>query len=202
MSGNDAVRVFNWRSELPMLCGSVVTLREPVAADVSRLADVLSLPDAARFDLIEPVSGHSVLRFVERAALERAAGAAFTYVIVQASTGDTVGLVQVRQMDPIFEGATWEFTLVPSARGTGAFVDAAQLVGSFAFASVGARRLEARIDVDNARAKAALRKIGAVQEGILRRSMRRGDDYVDQALWAVLMETWEYSTRPAVLIVH
>jgi RimJ/RimL family protein N-acetyltransferase len=202
MSGNDAVRVFNWRSELPMLCGSVVTLREPVAADVSRLADVLSLPDAARFDLIEPVSGHSVLRFVERAALERAAGAAFTYVIGQASTGDTVGLVQVRQMDPIFEGATWEFTLAPSARGTGAFVDAAQLVGSFAFASVGARRLEARIDVDNARAKAALRKIGAVQEGILRRSMRRGDDYVDQALWAVLMETWEYSTRPAVLIVH
>ncbi|PYR32420.1 MAG: 30S ribosomal protein S5 alanine N-acetyltransferase, partial [Acidobacteria bacterium] len=36
----------------------------------------------------------------------------------------------------------------------------------------------------------ALRKLGAVQEGILRRSLRRGGEYLDQVLWSLLKEDW------------
>ena len=42
--------------------------------------------------------------------------------------------------------------------------------------------------VDNGRGNAALRKLGAVQEGILRQSFLRNGRYLDQALWAILPE--------------
>ena len=34
------------------------------------------------------------------------------------------------------------------------------------------------------------RKLGAVQEGILRKSFLRGGKYLDQALWAIVEEDW------------
>jgi len=75
-------------------------------------------------------------------------------------------------------------------RGTGVFVEVARLVGSFTFGTIGAHRLEARVPVQNGRGNGALRKLGAVQEGILRESARRGEEYVDQVLWSLLKEDW------------
>jgi RimJ/RimL family protein N-acetyltransferase len=76
-------------------------------------------------------------------------------------------------------------------RGSSVFIEAARLVGSFTFGSVGTHRLEARVLLRNGRANGALRKLGAVQEGILRRSVRQsGGDYLDQVLWSLLKEDW------------
>ena len=36
----------------------------------------------------------------------------------------------------------------------------------------------------------ALRKLGAVQEGLRRRSARRGQEYIDQVLWSLLKDDW------------
>ena len=69
-------------------------------------------------------------------------------------------------------------------------LEAARLVGSFVFGVVGTHRLEARVSVSNGRGNGALRKLGAVQEGVLRRSLRRGGEYLDQSLWSVLQEDW------------
>jgi RimJ/RimL family protein N-acetyltransferase len=44
--------------------------------------------------------------------------------------------------------------------------------------------------VQNGRGNGALRKIGAVQEGILRKSFLRGGKYLDQALWTILDDDW------------
>jgi RimJ/RimL family protein N-acetyltransferase len=44
--------------------------------------------------------------------------------------------------------------------------------------------------LQNGRGNGALRKIGAVQEGVLRRSFRRNDEYLDQALWSIFDEDW------------
>ena len=122
-----------WRNELPLLSGRVVTLREPVTQDLGPLVDLLSIGDATRFGLDEPVTDVGVQELIERVARERAGGLAFTYVITLATARTVVGLVQVRQLDPSFEAAEWECTIAPSSRGTGIFLEAARLVGSFAF---------------------------------------------------------------------
>ena len=190
-----------WRNELPSLTGRVVVLREPSTPDLGPLVDLLSLGDATRFGIDEPVSEVGVRELIERFARERASGAGFTYVITLATARTIVGLVQVRQLDPSFEAAEWECTIAPSSRGSGIFLEAARLVGSFTFGSIGTHRLEARVLLQNGRANGALRKLGAVQEGVLRRSVRRAGEYCDQVLWSLLKEDWGehwVSTAPRV----
>src|SRR5216684_2484760 len=193
--------VTDWRRELPVLTSRAATLREPTPADLGPLFDLLSLADATRFGIDDPVTEMSVLDFIERAARTRAAGLGFAYAILGGASGAMVGLAQVKQLDLAWEAAEWEATLAPSARGTGAFLEAARLIGSFAFGTVGAHRLEARVLVQNGRANGALRKLGAVQEGVLRRSIRRSGEYLDQVLWSILKEDWGdhwVSTAPRV----
>jgi RimJ/RimL family protein N-acetyltransferase len=60
----------------------------------------------------------------------------------------------------------------------------------FVFDTIGATRLEARAATANGRGNGALRKIGAVQEGVLRRSFRRHGQYHDQVLWGILADDW------------
>jgi len=190
-----------WRAELPVLTGRFVTLREPTTQDLGPLVTLLSIRDATRFGLDEPVSDIAVQELIDRFARERASGIAVTYVITATAARTIVGLAQVRQLDPSFEAAEWECTVAPSSRGSGIFLDAARLVGSFAFGTLGTHRLEARVLSQNGRGNGALRKLGAVQEGVLRRSIRRGGDYLDQVLWSLLREDWGdhwVSTAPRV----
>ncbi len=197
----NAVSPHEWRQQLPPLTAKLVTLREPTPADLRPLMVLLLLGDASRFGIEEPLSEVAVQQMLDRIARERSAGIAFTYAITVTSTRALVGLVQARQIDLSWESAEWECTVAPSWRGTGVFIETARLVGSFAFGTVGVHRLEARVLLQNGRANGALRKLGAVQEGILRESMRRGTDYLDQVLWSVLKEDWGehwVSTAPRV----
>jgi RimJ/RimL family protein N-acetyltransferase len=69
-------------------------------------------------------------------------------------------------------------------------MEGAKLVVDFAFDTIGVHRLEARAAVQNGRGNGALRKVGAVQEGTLRRSFLRNGEYLDQALWSILDTDW------------
>jgi RimJ/RimL family protein N-acetyltransferase len=190
MADSTVIGVPTWRNALPMLSGRTVTLREPVAEDLPFLLNLLSLGDATRFGIDEPLSEVVVHEFIERASRDRANGVAAVWAITLTATRSIVGLVQLRQLDPAFEAAEWECTLAPSARGSGAFVEAARLAGSFAFGTLNTHRLEARVLLQSGRGNGALRKLGAVQEGVLRRSVRYAGEYYDQVLWSMLKEDW------------
>lgn len=193
--------VENWRTELPALAGPAAVLREPAPRDVRRILDLLSAKDATLFGLDEPLSEGAVRRHIERFAHDRSAGVAFTYAIKMSVSRAVVGLIQVRQLTPDFGGAEWECTIAPAARGTGLFLEAARLVGSFCFGSIGTHRLEARVLLRNGRANGALRKLGAVQEGILRGSIDAGGD-ADRVLWSLLKEDWGHSWVSSHARVH
>ena len=71
------------------------------------------------------------------------------------------------------------------------FMDGARMVVDFAVETLGVRRLEARAAVANGRGNGALRKLGAVQEGVLRRSFLKNGLHLDQMLWSILKEEWQ-----------
>lgn len=184
------IRAQEWRQELPILTSRLVALREPAAEDLGSIVNLLAISDAWRFGIDEPITEETVAALIAKARQERTAGVSLTYAMILGATGALVGLVQVRQLGPTFEAAEWNMTLLPSVRGTGVFLEAARLVGTFVFNALKTHRLEARVLVQNGRANGALRKLGAVQEGLLRRAVRRGGDYVDQVLWSVLKDDW------------
>jgi RimJ/RimL family protein N-acetyltransferase len=73
--------------------------------------------------------------------------------------------------------------------GTGVFQEGAELVMEFAFDTFSVRRFEVRT-VQNGSGNGALRKLGEVREGPLRRSSLRNDEYLDEFLWTVPAEDW------------
>lgn len=191
----------DWRTDLPILTGRMVILREPGLQDADALIGLLAASDATAF-WIDGVGGAAMRRNIERFIRDRMRGVAFTYVITLSTSRLVVGLLQVRQLDPEFGAAEWECTLAPSARGTGFFLEAARLLGSFTFGVVGTYRLEARVLLHNGRANGALRKLGAVQEGVLRGAARAGGESADRVLWSLLKADWSDRGAAADSRVH
>ena len=70
----------------------------------------------------------------------------------------------------------------------------------FVFDEVGVHRLEARAVVQNGRGNGALKKIGAIQEGLLRKSFEKNGERLDQALWTILAEDWNAMNTQAVIL--
>ena len=78
----------------------------------------------------------------------------------------------------------------PAARGTGFNGRVKKLMIDHAFA-VGIRRIEFRIDERNARSQAAVGKLGAVKEGVLRAERITWTGFVrDTGLWSLLADEW------------
>jgi ribosomal-protein-alanine N-acetyltransferase len=192
----------DWRTGLPVLTGSRVTLREMRVSDAPSLFAMLTTEEVARFISPPPTTVEGFERFIMWANRERAAGTYACFAIVPHGMDTAVGIFQVRQIEPAWGTAEWGFAIGSPFWGTGAFADGAKLVLDFAFETIGVHRLEARAAVQNGRGNAALRKLGAVQEGVLRRSFLRNGQYLDQALWAILNEDWYMGLSIPVPKVH
>ena len=180
----------DWRQALPVLTGAMVTLRELRLSDAPSLLAMLTTEEVSRFISPPPTTVEGFERFIAWTHRERAAGNYVCFAVVPHGMDTAIGIFQVRQLEPGFGTAEWGFAIGSAFWGTGVFVDGAKLVVDFAFDVVGAHRLEARAAVANGRGNGALRKIGALQEGILRKSFLRNGEYLDQMLWTILDEDW------------
>ena len=176
----------NWREQLPVLKAKGITLRELRVSDAASLLALLTTEEVTRFISPPPTTLEGFERFIQWAHREREAGRYVCFADVPDGYDTAVGLFQVRQLDPMFGTAEWGFAIGSPFWGSGLFVSGAELVIDFAFDVIGIDRLEARAAVENGRGNAALRKLGAVQEGTLRKSFVRNGRAIDQALWAIL----------------
>lgn len=181
----------SWREALPTLAGAAVTLREPTAHDALGLLTALS-PDAlaAAVPDAPPSSQFGIESLIASLQATRAQGQEACWVVVPHGTGSPVGLIRVRALDHGFSVVEGTAAIADEFRGTHVFQDAARLVLGCLFRTMQVHRAEFRIEVGNARANGALRKLGATQEGLLRRALRRDGVFVDQVLWAIVAGDW------------
>ena len=198
------VTTSDWKAGLPVMTGTGFTLRELRLEDAASLLAMLTTEEVSRFISPPPTTVEGFERFIMWALRERAAGNYACFAVVPAGMDTAIGIFQVRSLEPGFGTAEWGFALGSSFWGTGVFVDGASLILDFAFDVIGARRLEARAAVANGRGNGALRKLGAVQEGVLRRSFVRNGQYHDQVLWGILAEDWRQQRQSPTFapIVH
>jgi RimJ/RimL family protein N-acetyltransferase len=183
----------DWQSGLPVLHGIGITLRELRMSDAPALLSLLTSDEVSRFISPPPSTLDGFERFIAWTTREREAGRYVCFAVVPDGYDTAVGLFQVRQLDPGFSTAEWGFAIGEAFWGSGLFAAGAELVVEFAFDVVGVHRLEARAAMQNGRGNGALKKIGAVREGILRKSFLRGGKHLDQALWSILSEDWTRS---------
>jgi ribosomal-protein-alanine N-acetyltransferase len=183
----------DWRAALPVMAGSKVTLRELELEDAPALFAMLTAEEVSRFISPPPTTVEGFAKFITWARAERAAGRYACFAVVPNGMTTAIGLFQVRSLEPGFATAEWGFAIGSAFWGTGIFQDGGRMVVDFAIETLGVTRLEARAAVANGRGNGALRKLGAVQEGVLRRSFLKNGQFLDQMLWSILAEEWRQS---------
>jgi ribosomal-protein-alanine N-acetyltransferase len=181
----------DWRDGLPLLRGTFVTLRELRASDAASLFALLTTEEVSRFISPPPSTVDGFEKFIAWTLRQRSVGAYACFAVTIDATDTAIGIFQLRQLEPGFATAEWGFAIGSAYWGTGVFQEGAELLVRFAFDTVGVHRLEARAAVPNGRGNGALRKMGAVQEGLLRKSFLKNGEYLDQALWTILQEDWK-----------
>ena len=184
----------DWRQALPVLTSSQVTLRQLRASDATSLCALLTTEEVSRFISPPPTTVDGFERFIAWTLRQRQAGTYACFAVTVDNTDTAIGIFQLRELEPGFGTAEWGFAIGSAYWGSGVFLEGAELMVEFAFEVVGVHRLEARAAVKNGRGNGALRKIGAVQEGLLRKSFLKDGEYLDQALWTILHEDWTART--------
>lgn len=184
------VTTSDWKAGLPILAGSNFILRDLRLEDAPSLLAMLTTEEVARFISPPPTTVKGFEAFIAWAQNERQAGNYACFAVVPEGMATAVGIFQVRSLEKGFATAEWGFAIGSQFWGSGMFAEGASMVVDFAIDVVGVNRLEARAAVANGRGNGALRKIGAVQEGVLRRSFIRNGVHHDQVLWGIVAEDW------------
>jgi len=179
-----------WHAVLPELVLPGAKLREPRISDTPALCELLATDAVARHMSPPPATAAGFERFVTWIQGERRARRGFCFGIVPTGRDHSVGLVQVRQLEPEFVTAEWGFALGQAYWGTGLFAGCAAAVVDFSFRHVRTHRLEARASSENGRGNGVLHKLGAVAEGVLRKSFQSRTGPTDQVLWSLLDDDW------------
>ena len=181
----------DWRERLPVLSGKQVVLRELRTSDAASLFTMLTTEEVARFISPPPSTVEGFERFIDWTLRQRSAGTYACFAVTLKGFDTAIGIFQVRETEPGFGTAEWGFAIGSAFWGTGLFQDGSELVLAFAFETLNVHRLEARAAVQNGRGNGALHKLGAVQEGILRKSFLKNGIYLDQVLYAIVREEWQ-----------
>jgi RimJ/RimL family protein N-acetyltransferase len=114
------------------------------------------------------------------------------WATVDRASGRAIGSTRFGDIEPehgrVEIGWTW---IAPAFQRTAVNTEAKLLQMTYAFETLGAGRVALKTDGRNERSQAAIARLGAVREGVLRRHTRLPDGYVrDTVYYSILADEW------------
>lgn len=179
-----------WCRQLPELASAVVQLRELRLTDAPSLSESLVCPKVGQHLSRGPTTVAGIEEFIEWTCRARTEGHFICFGIIPPGTDAAIGVFQLWPLDSSFGNVEWGFAIGYRFWGNGLFLAGARLVMAFVSDTLDVRRLEARAAVDNGRGNAALKKLGAVPEGVLRKCFLTDGAYRDHMMWSILAAEW------------
>jgi RimJ/RimL family protein N-acetyltransferase len=137
-------------------------------------------------------SKETIAEYVEKTLAVQAQDLEQPFTIVDKQRGEIVGSTRYTQIRPAHRkleiGYTW---LAQSAQRTAINTEAKYLLLKHAFENLGCVRVELLTDILNERSQAAILRLGAKQEGILRNHMIMPDGrYRDSVCFSIIESEW------------
>ncbi|WP_158818281.1 GNAT family N-acetyltransferase [Methylocapsa sp. S129] len=152
-----------------MLRGATVALEPLEMSHQAQLVEAASDGELWTLQVTVVPGPDTVRSYVERALAGRDAGTVMPFVIVERATGRVVGSTRFWKIDQANRkleiGATW---LARSAQRSGVNTEAKYLMLSHAFEAMKFIRVQFTTDELNERSRAAILRLGAVEEGVIR----------------------------------
>ncbi|MGW6036741.1 GNAT family N-acetyltransferase [Gordonia terrae] len=163
-----------------------VTLRPIGIEDIGPLARVVDDPTLFRWVPGVPTDEDSARQYVRSALDSRVA-----FTVVDNADGSVVGSTSYYEIDETNRSACIGYTFYSErVQGTAVNPTAKYLLMRHAFEECGAVRLTWHTHESNARSRAAISKLGASFEGLLRKHRRFGDGWRTTALYAMTDDDW------------
>jgi len=175
-----------------VLDGRLVRL-EPLTLDhVEPLAEVAFDEEIWRWTRDRPMAPAELLAYVERALEAAESGREVPFAQIDLASGRAIGSTRflsiAREERRLEIGYTW---VGRAYWGRGHNPDAKRTLLAHAFDGLGAHRVEFKTDALNGRSRAALARIGATEEGTLRRHLHTyGNRVRDSVYFSVIWEDW------------
>ena len=149
-------------------------------------------PEIWRFTLVVVQTPEEMRGYMDAALELQRGGAALPFVTIERSSGRIVGSTRFGNYDPanrrIEIGWTW---IAPRWQRTAINTEAKYLMLSHAFEKLHCVRVELKTDVLNTRSRKAMLRIGAKEEGVLRKHSLVWDGrYRDSIYYSILDDEW------------
>ncbi|WP_375140735.1 GNAT family N-acetyltransferase [Inhella proteolytica] len=130
--------------------------------------------------------------YIERALAQQAAGNRLPFAVLDSASGRVLGSTSyhdiVADLDRLEIGYTW---YAQSCWRTAINTTAKLLLMQHAFETLGAALVGWRTDILNLRSQAAIERLGAHREGVIRHDLRRRDGTVrDTVRYSLLASEW------------
>jgi RimJ/RimL family protein N-acetyltransferase len=174
------------------LVGRWVALEPLATAHVDALCAVGLDAELWRWTASLVRSVDDMARWVAEALAWRDAGTALPFAIVERASGRVVGSTRLANVEPAHRRAEigWTWVAAPWQR-TAVNTEAKLLLLGHAFDAMGCQRVELKTDALNARSRAAIARLGAVEEGTLRHHMITESGRVrDTVYFSILAGEW------------
>jgi N-acetyltransferase len=182
------------------LQGKVVRL-EPLVPDHE--AELLKISDDAqiwRYLTNYAGSRDAMHNYLDASLRDYLSGTAQPFVVRAISDGRVIGTTRLKNMSRENRKAIVGSWFAQSAWGSGANTESKLLLLESAFESLNCLRVEFQTDSRNLRSRAALAKIGAVEEGTLRSYLITREGYRrDTVVFSVLDKEWPDVKRQLLL---
>ena len=145
-----------------------------------------------RWTLTQIASPEDMRKYVDAALDAQRAGTALPFATLDAATGEVIGSTRFGNIDMsnrrVEIGWTW---LRRDRQRTACNTEAKYLMLGHAFDVLGCIRVELKTDALNQQSRAAILRIGAVEEGILRAHMITASGRIrDSAMYSILDREW------------
>jgi RimJ/RimL family protein N-acetyltransferase len=153
-----------------ILHNSIVRLRPITESDIDKFARIApDLISVWKYFACKMENANDMTLYIQESLKQQELGLRQTFAIETIETNEIVGSTAVAAYSPNDQRAEigWSF-LKKEFQGTGINKNAKFLLLKFGFDNLNLERIEFKTDVLNQRARNALSKIGAIEEGILR----------------------------------
>lgn len=179
-------------SAAPSLEGMHVRLDPLSREHVPALAAIGLDPELWRWTVSQVRTAEDMARYVDAALAEQTQGRSVPFATVERSSGRVVGSTRFGSIDlgnrRVEIGWTW---IARAWQRTVINTEAKYLMLRHAFEVLDCIRVELKTDVLNERSRAAMRRIGAVEEGVLRSHMITESGRVrDTVYYSILADEW------------
>jgi RimJ/RimL family protein N-acetyltransferase len=149
-------------------------------------------PEIWRLTVSQVHGQDDMRRYVDDALRQQAEGTAIPFVTTEAATGRVIGSTRLANADTAHRRVEigWTWIAAPWQR-TAVNTEAKYLMLRHAFETLGMLRVEFKTDVLNERSRRAILRIGAREEGILRKhQITEGGRNRDSVYFSVIDEEW------------